>query len=115
MRLLTIGHSNHPIEKFIKLLVDNDVAILVDVRTSPYSRYSPQFNREALASELQKHAIQYRYGGQYLGGRPSDPSCYKKGVVPEKGADYLNEVNYDEVMRKSWFQDAVTELLVLAA
>jgi len=115
MRLLTIGHSNHPLDKFIGLLADNHVMILVDVRTSPYSRYNPQFNRESIASELHKHAIRYKYEGKNLGGRPSDPSCYKNGIVPGKDANYLREVDYQAVMRQQWFQSAVDGLLTLAA
>ena len=48
MRLYSIGHSNHSIEKFISLLDENGIEQLVDVRTSPYSRYNPQFNKENL-------------------------------------------------------------------
>ena len=52
MKLFTIGHSNHNIEKFIRLLEDNGIMLLVDVRTAPYSRYNPQFNKEHLENLL---------------------------------------------------------------
>ncbi len=73
MKLLTIGHSNHTVEKFIRLLEDNRVMTLVDVRTSPASRYNPQFNKELLAASLDARYIQYVFAGKFLGGRPSDP------------------------------------------
>ncbi len=47
--LWSIGHSNHPIERFLTLLRQHAIAMLADVRTAPYSRYSPQFNRDELA------------------------------------------------------------------
>ena len=48
----TIGHSNHPIERFVDLLKAGGVKLLVDVRSMPYSRRFPQFGRERLAKSL---------------------------------------------------------------
>jgi len=114
VKLFTIGHSNHSLDKFIHLLEDNGAMTLVDVRTAPYSRYNPQFNKENLESALSDHGIQYAYAGKYLGGRPSDPSFYKNRVVPVEGADYLHEVDYPEIMKRSWFVQAINRLLELA-
>lgn len=111
MRLFTIGHSNHSIEKFLSLLDENGIMILVDVRSAPYSRYNPQFNKEELESALDRHNIQYYYAGKTLGGRPTDPSCYKSGVLPGEGTDYLHEVNYPEVMKRPWFLKGIASLL----
>ena len=72
MKLYTIGHSNHRIEKLIQLLNDQGIMILVDVRTAPYSRFNTQLNKENLERELLLHNIQYAYAGRYLGGRPSE-------------------------------------------
>lgn len=114
MKLYTIGHSNHNIEKFISLLDENGIALLVDVRSSPYSRYNPQFNKENLATVLPQHEIQYTYAGKYLGGRPSDPTCYKNKVLSAGEADYLHLVDYPEVMKRKWFIRGVERLLELA-
>lgn len=111
MRLFTIGHSNHTLEKFLGLLDENNIMILVDVRTAPYSRYNPQFNKESLQSALDRHNLKYYYAGKYLGGRPADPSCYKSGVLPVEGTDYLHEVNYPEVMKRPWFIKGVESLV----
>ncbi len=113
MKLFTIGHSNHNIEKFIRLLEDNGIMLLVDVRTAPYSRYNPQFNKEHLENLLPQYWIQYAYAGKYLGGRPRDPTCYKSKKLPEE-ADYLNEVDYPEVMKRKWFIQGINRLLKLA-
>lgn len=114
MKLLTIGHGNSSVEALIRLLEDNGVMTLVDVRTSPYSRYNPQFNKENLESALSQHSIQYAHAGRYLGGRPSDPTCYKSRALPEEGADYLHEVDYAEVMKRTWFVRGIDRLLELA-
>jgi uncharacterized protein (DUF488 family) len=114
VRLFTIGHSNHSLDKFIRLLEDNGIMTLVDVRTAPYSRYNPQFNKENLESVLPQREIQYAWAGKYLGGRPSDPTCYKSRALPAEGADYLHEVDYPEVMKREWFVQGINRLLELA-
>jgi len=48
MKLFTVGHSNHPAEKFIHLLDVHSINTLVDVRSTPYSQFNPQFNKSAL-------------------------------------------------------------------
>ncbi len=114
IKLFTIGHSNHEIEKFISLLRNNHIEVLVDVRTSPYSRHHPQFNKDSLEKDLAHSGILYIYEGKDLGGRPSDPTCYKNQRLPDQGADYLHEVNYKEVMKRPWFQGGIQRLLKIA-
>ncbi len=114
MKLYTIGHSNHTVEKLVRLLEENNVTVVVDVRTAPYSRHNPQFNKENLESVLSQREMQYAYAGKYLGGRPSDPTCYKSGTLPGEGADYLHEVDYPEVMKREWFVRGIERLLEMA-
>ena len=114
MIIYTIGHSNHSVDKFTQLLNNNGIMVLVDVRTAPYSRYSPQYNKENLEHELQQFNIQYVFAGRYLGGRPTDASLYKSRSLPPKGADYLHEVDYQEIMKRHWFMNAIQQLLQLA-
>jgi uncharacterized protein (DUF488 family) len=95
----------------VDLLRKFDVQRVVDVRSSPYSRYSPQFNRESLMSDLQYAGIAYGYAGEYLGGRPADPTCYFAKRVPEGRADYLRLVDYAEVARRSWFVRGLDRLV----
>jgi uncharacterized protein (DUF488 family) len=114
MKLFTIGHSNHAIERFIQLLQDNGIQQVVDVRSAPYSRFNPQFNRDFLESALKRRQIAYIYEGKRLGGRPNDPSCYKSHKLPAEETDYLHEVDYPQMMRKEWFQKGIERLLALA-
>jgi uncharacterized protein (DUF488 family) len=79
--LYTIGHSNHPIEEFLRLLTASDITAIADVRSQPYSRRHPQFNKERLAAKLARHHIAYVFLGRELGARSDDPSCYEDGKV----------------------------------
>ena len=79
--IYTVGHSNHPIEKFMRLLADNGITAVADVRSQPFSRRCPQFNKERLAATLAQHGIAYVFVGQELGARSNDESCYENGKV----------------------------------
>ena len=114
MKLLSIGHSNHSLERFIQLLAGAGVSALVDVRTAPASRFNPHFNRASLETALPARGIQYFFAGKSLGGRPADPACYKKRSLPPEGADYLHEVDYPEVMKRDWFIRGVQRMLEIA-
>ncbi len=70
----TIGHSNHPIERFVALLKAGGVERLVDVRSTPWSRRHPQFGRENLARSLAEAGIAYAHEGAALGGKPASTS-----------------------------------------
>jgi uncharacterized protein (DUF488 family) len=74
----TIGHSNHPIERFIDLLKAGDVKLLVDVRSMPYSRRFPQFGRERLSKTLNEAGIAYVWEGEALGGMPGQGGGYNE-------------------------------------
>jgi uncharacterized protein (DUF488 family) len=81
VQLYTVGHSNHPIEKFIGLLSANGITAVADVRSRPFSRRHPQFNKERLAAQLTQHGIAYVFLGKELGARSEDPTCYEDGKV----------------------------------
>jgi uncharacterized protein (DUF488 family) len=79
--VFTIGHSNHSVDKFIDLLREHDITAIADVRSLPYSRTNPDFNREFLQKKLKAVGIVYVYLGRELGARPNDPSYYEHGRV----------------------------------
>jgi len=76
--IYTIGHSNHDLDRFVSLLKVNGIEFLADVRSTPASRYSPQFDRQNLeqSGDLCAVRIRYVYLGDLLGGRPADKSCW---------------------------------------
>jgi len=79
--IYTIGHSTHEIENWISLLKRHCIDAVADVRSVPYSRRQPQFNRENLIDSLKKHGIAYVFLGRELGARTDDPECYEDGRV----------------------------------
>jgi uncharacterized protein (DUF488 family) len=91
----TIGHSNHPIERFVDLLKAGGVETLVDVRSTPYSRRFPQFGRERLARTLADSGIDYLFAGAALGGK--------------SGA------SYDASAARPEFRDALSDLIARSA
>ena len=80
-RIYTIGHSNHEIAKFIKLLKEHDITAVCDVRSAPYSKYAPQFNCDSIKDKLKMSGIQYVYLGKELGPRSEKQECYIDGKV----------------------------------
>jgi uncharacterized protein (DUF488 family) len=78
----TCGHSNHAIETWLALLSQHGVEVVVDTRSSPYSKYVPQFDTELMQRSLEQAGIRYLYLGADLGGRPANPAYYDaKGRV----------------------------------
>lgn len=79
--IYTIGHSTHEIKNCISLLKRHRVNAVADVRSVPYSRHYPQFNRENLIDSLRVHSIEYVFLGKELGARSDNPECYENGRV----------------------------------
>lgn len=77
----TIGHSNHSLSEFIKILVDNKINCLCDVRSTPYSKYTPQFNRENLKEQLKLDNILYLEFDKEFGARRTEHNLITNGVV----------------------------------
>jgi uncharacterized protein (DUF488 family) len=106
--ILTIGHSNRPLDDFVALLQAHGVECLVDVRSIPWSRHNPQFNRETLPASLEQHGIDYRHIAA-LGGRrqprPDSPNAAWENASFRGYADY---------MHTPAFQAGLEELLELA-
>lgn len=99
--VFTVGHSNHPPEAFINLLLRHGIDEVADVRSAPYSRYTPHFNYDPLQRALDDIGIAYTYLGGELGGRPADRSCY----------DSDGRVRYDRVAETAQFDDGVRSVI----
>jgi uncharacterized protein (DUF488 family) len=79
--LFTIGHSNHPLGKFLALLRASGVTAVADVRSVPFSRRYPWFAAKALATSLPEQGIAYVPLGDCLGGRPAEAALYCDGIA----------------------------------
>lgn len=97
----TIGHSTHSIDAFLGLLGLNGISAICDVRSSPYSRFNPQFNKDALSKSLRDHGIKYVFLGKELGARSNDPSCYCDG-----------RVQYDALAKTELFRSGIERVRV---
>ncbi|NVL89794.1 MAG: DUF488 domain-containing protein [Desulfobacterales bacterium] len=76
LTIFTVGHSNHSLEVFINLLQSHKIEVLVDVRSKPFSRFSPQFNKGGFEKALKASGIKYLFLGRELGGRPQGSKFY---------------------------------------
>ncbi|MFB3894098.1 MAG: DUF488 family protein [Phycisphaerae bacterium] len=79
--LYSIGHSNRTLDEFLDLLRLHSIAVVADVRSSPYTRYATWFGREQIAAALGRAGISYIFLGKELGARPDDRTCYEGGRV----------------------------------
>jgi len=103
--LWTIGHSNIAIERLMELLGMYEITLIADVRTAPYSRYSPQFNRDELSSSLSASGIAYAFFGRELGGKPEDPTLRGPHGLPD----------YDAIAATPLYQEGLARLMALGA
>jgi uncharacterized protein (DUF488 family) len=100
LTIFSIGHSNQSIEAFLALLQQHQIQVLVDVRSSPYSKYVPQFNSTPLAVAVRQVGIKYMFMGKELGGRPDGDEFY----------DSDSHVLYNRVAEASFFLDGIDRL-----
>jgi uncharacterized protein (DUF488 family) len=99
--IYTIGHSNQPTDAFLDLLRQHDIEVVVDVRSSPFSRFVPQFNKRELQATVREAGFQYVYLGRELGGRP-DPSS---GMYDANG-----RANYRLIAQTTAFHEGIRRL-----
>jgi uncharacterized protein (DUF488 family) len=97
----TVGHSNHSIERFIEILTDAAITAVADVRSSPYAKYTPHFNRDQIEHHMNARGITYVFVGDLLGGRPADPGLY----------DAEGHVRYDLVAGTPAFLEGIERVV----
>ena len=97
--IFTIGYGDRSIDEFIAVLKAHQLDYLIDVRSAPYSRFKPEFSKEALEKALQQQGIRYVFMGDQLGGRPSDPDCFIDG-----------KVDYETIKTKGFYQTGIGRL-----
>jgi uncharacterized protein (DUF488 family) len=97
--LFTIGYGARSLPEFLAELQKHQIAILVDVRTAPYSKFKPEFSKEVLEKQLAAAGIRYVFMGDTVGGQPKEPACYTDG-----------KVDYDKVQAQPFFQAGLARL-----
>lgn len=99
--IYTVGHSNANAKDFIDLLGSHAIRVVVDVRSSPSSRFAPHFSLDRLRSALSEAHIRYLFLGKELGGRPRAPRFY----------DHEGYVLYDEVANFALFRAGLARVV----
>ena len=102
--IFTIGHSNHELQSFLNILRRNNIQVLVDIRSDPYSRYASQFNKAEFQRAVEAAGIEYRYSGASIGGKPKDSSLYTSA----------GKLDYDKLASTPSFQNELKALVDLA-
>jgi uncharacterized protein (DUF488 family) len=97
---ITIGHSSHDFHSWLALLLQHGVEVVVDARSSPYSKYVPQFDKELMQRSLEEAGIRYLFLGAELGGRPANPAYY----------DDKGRVLYSRLHEDAQFRAAISRL-----
>ena len=105
----TVGHSNHPLDRFLALLARHEVEALVDIRRFPGSRKHPHFIRDNLAAALPKLGVEYHWL-EALGGRRHE----QRDESPNLGLENRGFRNYADYMLTDEFREGVEQLLEVA-
>jgi uncharacterized protein (DUF488 family) len=98
--VFTIGHSTHSWERFVALLRGANVTAVADVRSSPYSRHCPHFNRDELRDEFRREGISYVFLGNELGGRPRERRLYRDGIA-----------DYEKMAKSTAFREGIDRVI----
>ena len=102
-RIFTVGHGNAPFPEIHRILRLHGVATVVDVRSTPYSKYAPDFRKSALTEFAAAVGLGYRWMGNRLGGRPAGSSPATTQVV----------TNQETLVDSASFQGALAEVIAL--
>ena len=100
--IYTIGHSNMTPESLFLILKSFKIDIIVDVRSSPYSKFVPHFNRENIRKKLIENGMRYIFLGDYIGGKPRDKKYYENG-----------KINYMQVAQSDRYSEGINKILDL--
>ena len=112
--IFTIGHGRLEIDRFLQVLQDSNINCVVDVRSHPASRWSPDYNQKQLESRLSKSGIKYIFSGVELGGRPPEKELYdSSGHVLYKPMSMT--IRFEEGIRDLLKREAVYNVAVLCS
>ncbi len=99
-KIYTIGHSNHLSNFFLSLLRKHEITCVVDVRSVPFSKYTPQYNKDDLKRFLHENKVYYIFMGEELGARRSDKLLYSSD----------GNLDFDKVSKTRLFQSGIDRI-----
>lgn len=97
--LYTIGYSGFAIDDFIKALHQYGIDVIVDVRSSPYSAYYRDYDKENLMRQLKQSGVMYGNFACEFGARQEDKSLYLNG-----------RLDFEEFAKTDRFQKGITRI-----
>lgn len=103
-QIWSIGHSNISFADFLARINSQEIELVADVRSIPYSRFTPHFNRENLEQLLREGNVEYLFMGESLGGRPPESELY----------DSDGHVLYRELAKNFRFNAGLEQLCITA-
>jgi Uncharacterized conserved protein len=89
-------------ESLFLILKSFKIDIIVDVRSSPYSKFVPHFNRENIRKKLIENSMRYIFLGDHIGGKPRDKQYYKNG-----------KINYVRIAQSDRYSEGINKILDL--
>ncbi len=108
MTIYTVGHSNHPIEKFIEMLTAHGIEQVADVRTIPRSRHNPQYSSDSLPASLTQRGIAYRHMPALGGLRHAKKDSQNRGWENDSFRGFADYMQTEE------FEKGLAELIAAA-
>ncbi|OFX47161.1 MAG: hypothetical protein A2046_01660 [Bacteroidetes bacterium GWA2_30_7] len=108
--IYSIGHANREFDDFISLLKTYEIEYLIDVRSSPYSKMFPVYNKEPFSNLLKQNGFTYVYLGDTLGGLPKDSSCYIE--YTDKNNEDSRKIDYSKIEKKDFFKKGLERLKI---
>lgn len=106
--MLTIGHSTHPLNEFVDMLLAHGVTRVVDVRSVPRSFHNPQFNKTSLPRSLKKARLGYVHMPGLGGLRHAKRDSINMGW---RNTSFRGYADY---MQTPEFEESLNELIELA-
>jgi uncharacterized protein (DUF488 family) len=99
--IYTIGHSNHDLVTLLTLLRNHGIQVVVDVRSAPYSRYVPHFNKKEIENILTDNGLKYVFMGDVIGGKPAGLYYF----------DSAGKTDYEKLAAAESFQQGLDRLI----
>lgn len=103
--IYTIGHSTRELEEFIRLLRENGIRRLADIRRFPGSRRHPHFSKDGLSRSLPAAGIEYEHFEELGGRRKAGADSENNALNNEQFRAYADHMSSPE------FRAAVDRLL----
>ena len=103
--IFTIGHTIQSLDDFYDMLQHYDINCIIDVRSMPFSKHAPQFNKESLCLYLKSKSVLYAHFGKEFGARRDDCLQY----VHNGNEDFM-QVNFELGVNTDNFKAGINRL-----